>query len=57
LSREPPARRSFDGLNTILLIAAIVAFAAPAASFVLIRERDFITAEEDEEQVELAVAA
>jgi EmrB/QacA subfamily drug resistance transporter len=46
------------GLNTILLIAAIVSFAAAVASFLLIRERDFVTAEEeDEQQVELAVAA
>ncbi len=47
-----------DGLNTILLIAAVVAFAAAVASFVLIRERDFVTAEEhEEEEVELAMAA
>ena len=46
-----------SGLNTILLIAAIVAFAAAVASFVLIRERDFVSAEEDEQQAELAVAA
>jgi EmrB/QacA subfamily drug resistance transporter len=49
-----------EGLNTILLISAIVAFAAAALSFVLIRERDFVSAEESdepEEQAELAVAA
>jgi hypothetical protein len=46
-----------QGLNTIMLIAAIVSFAAAAVSFVLIRERDFVTAEESEEQPELAVAA
>jgi EmrB/QacA subfamily drug resistance transporter len=46
------------GLNTILLIAALVSFAAAAASFVLIRERDFITTEaEHEEPAEMAVAA
>jgi EmrB/QacA subfamily drug resistance transporter len=45
------------GLNTIMLIAAIVSFAAAAVSFVLIRERDFVTAEETDEQPELAVAA
>ena len=46
-----------DGLNTILLIAAIVAFATAVASFVLIRERDFVTADEHEEEPELAMAA
>jgi hypothetical protein len=49
-----------DGLNTILLISAVVAFAAALASFLLIRERDFVTAEaeaEGEERVELPVAA
>ena len=46
-----------SGLNTILLIAAVVAFAAAVVSFVLIRERDFVSAEEDEGQAELAVAA
>jgi predicted MFS family arabinose efflux permease len=47
------------GLNTILLISAIVAFAAAAASLVLIRERDFVTIEDEEgnEQPQLAVAA
>ena len=39
------------------LTDAIVAFAASAACFVLIRERDFVTIEEAEHQVELAVAA
>lgn len=46
-----------DGLNTILLIAALVSFAAAIASFLLIRERDFVAAEEIEERVELPVAA
>jgi hypothetical protein len=48
-----------DGLNTILLIAAVVAFTTAVASFVLIRERDFVATEEPgaEEEVELAVAA
>jgi len=47
------------GLNTILLISAIAAFAAAAASLVLIRERDFVAIEEEEgnEQPQLAVAA
>ena len=31
-----------DGLNTILLVAALVAFAAAVVSFALIRERDFV---------------
>jgi EmrB/QacA subfamily drug resistance transporter len=52
------ARAAFvDGLNTILLIGAIVALAAAAVSFVLIRERDFVAVEEGAEQAELAVAA
>jgi EmrB/QacA subfamily drug resistance transporter len=46
-----------DGLNTILLVGAIVAFAAAVASFVLIRERDFVTADAGAGEVELAVAA
>jgi MFS family permease len=49
-----------DGLNTILLISAVVAFAAAVESFLLIRERDFVTAEAEavgEEQVELPMAA
>jgi EmrB/QacA subfamily drug resistance transporter len=48
-----------SGLNTILLISAIVAFAAAAVSFVLIRERDFVTAEGEEpaQPAELAEAA
>jgi MFS family permease len=47
-----------DGLNTILLISAVVAFAAAVASFILIRERDFVALEEEEpEALELAVAA
>ena len=55
------ARSAFvDGLNAILLISAIVAFAASVFSLVLIRERDFVTLEEGEEpteSTELAVAA
>jgi hypothetical protein len=31
-----------DGLNSILLIGAVVAFVAGAASLALIRERDFV---------------
>lgn len=49
-----------DGLNTILLISAIVAFAAAVVSLVLIRERDFVNVaegEESREPVELAAAA
>ncbi len=48
-----------QGLNTIMLISAVVAFAAAVASFVLIRERDFVTLDEGEttEELELAVAA
>jgi EmrB/QacA subfamily drug resistance transporter len=47
-----------QGLNTIMLISAVVAFAAAVASFVLIRERDFVTLDEgEEEELELAVAA
>ena len=47
-----------DGLNTILLVSAIVSFAAAVVSFALIRERDFVTAEAGEEHADgLAVAA
>jgi hypothetical protein len=48
-----------SGLNTILLIAALVSFAAAVASFALIRERDFVVPahEEDDVSPELAVAA
>jgi predicted MFS family arabinose efflux permease len=46
------------GLNTILLIAAVVSFAAAVASFALIRERDFVVSDDEhQEHVELAVAA
>jgi EmrB/QacA subfamily drug resistance transporter len=47
------------GLNTIMLIAAIVSFAAAVASFILIRERDFVETpdEQDDEPAELAMAA
>ena len=41
------ARAGFvSGINEILLIVAIVAFAAAAASLVLVRERDFITTDD-----------
>ena len=40
--RERARSALVGGLNTILLIGAIVAFAAAVASFVLIRERDFV---------------
>ena len=41
------ARSAFtDGLNTILLIGAIVALVAAVASFVLIRERDFVVTDD-----------
>ena len=47
-----------DGLNTIMLISAVVPFAAAVASFILIRERDFVAlAEGEEEELELSVAA
>jgi len=46
-----------NGLNTILLVGAIVAFVAAAASFLLIRERDFVAADEEDERADLAVAA
>jgi EmrB/QacA subfamily drug resistance transporter len=49
-----------DGLNTVLLISAIVAFAAAVVSLVLIRERDFVALEEGDESTEpaeLAIAA
>ena len=37
------ARSSFvDGLNTIILIGAIVAFVAAVLTFILIRQRDFV---------------
>ncbi|MFL5915053.1 MAG: MFS transporter [Gaiellaceae bacterium] len=47
------------GLNTILLVAAIIGFAAAATSFLLIRERDFVEAESatGEPKPEMAVAA
>jgi EmrB/QacA subfamily drug resistance transporter len=45
------------GLNTIMLVAAIVAFAAAVASFLLIRERDFVAENQDAEQPQQAVAA
>jgi EmrB/QacA subfamily drug resistance transporter len=40
------ARAGFvDGLNTLLLIAALVGFAGAVLSFVLVRERDFVNAD------------
>lgn len=46
-------------LNAILLVGALVAFAAAVASFLLVRERDFVetSAESREEAVQLAAAA
>ncbi len=50
------ARSAFvDGLNTILLVGAVVAFAAAGLSLALIRERDFVRAQEEGDR--LAVAA
>jgi EmrB/QacA subfamily drug resistance transporter len=50
-----------SGLNTILLIAALVSFAAAITSFVLIRERDFVAPvaedRDDDTPAELPVAA
>jgi EmrB/QacA subfamily drug resistance transporter len=41
--RGPEAAQGYvDGLNEILLIGALVAFAAAAATFALIRQRDYI---------------
>jgi EmrB/QacA subfamily drug resistance transporter len=52
------ARSAFvDGLNLILWVGAVVAFAAAAASFVLVRERDFVTAADSERTEPVAVAA
>ncbi len=51
------ARRSSSGLNTILLIAAVVAFTGAALSFALIRERDFVVEQEDAGHREYAIAA
>ena len=38
----PPASSFVDGLNTILLIGAVVAFAAAVLTLILIRQRDFV---------------
>jgi hypothetical protein len=39
------ARRAFiDGLNEILILAAVVAFAGAALALLLVRRRDFVTA-------------
>jgi len=47
-ARETLARAAeqgfIDGLNEILLVAAVLAFATAIASLVLIRQRDFVTA-------------
>jgi EmrB/QacA subfamily drug resistance transporter len=47
------------GLNTIMLISAVTSFVAAAFSLALIRERDFVAIDEDDEgeRRELAVAA
>jgi EmrB/QacA subfamily drug resistance transporter len=47
------------GLNTILLVAAVIGFAGAVTSFVLIRERDFVETEpaEGEPEADFAVAA
>ena len=43
-----PRRRAFiDGLNEILVVAAVVAFAGAALALVLVRRRDFVTAPAD----------
>ncbi|MEO8689466.1 MAG: MFS transporter [Solirubrobacteraceae bacterium] len=54
IASTPPGARRFvaeaanqgfvDGLNSILLVGAVIAFAAGAASLALIRERDFVAA-------------
>jgi EmrB/QacA subfamily drug resistance transporter len=52
------AQQAFVGsLNTILLAGAFVAFAAAVASFLLIRERDFVATTEEAEAEPLAAAA
>jgi EmrB/QacA subfamily drug resistance transporter len=52
------AQQAFVGsLNTILLVGAAVAFAAAVASFLLVRERDFVATEEAVEAEPLAAAA
>jgi EmrB/QacA subfamily drug resistance transporter len=52
------ARGAFaSGLNTILLVGALVAFAAAAVSLVLVRERDFVATEARDGVAGLAVAA
>lgn len=46
-------------LNAILLVGALASFAAAVASFVLVRERDFVetSAESREEAAQLAAEA
>jgi EmrB/QacA subfamily drug resistance transporter len=42
-ARGPAAAQGFvDGINDILLVGSLIAFAAAAASFALIRQRDYI---------------
>ena len=57
--RRPRADRARQRPQHVMLTAAIVAFAAGVASFLLIRERDFVetTDERDDEPAELALAA
>jgi EmrB/QacA subfamily drug resistance transporter len=51
------ARAGFvNGLNLILLVSALVTFAAAVLSFVLIRQRDFVVAEPDREPATAAAA-
>ncbi|MHB8431884.1 MAG: MFS transporter [Acidimicrobiales bacterium] len=60
----PPSDRAFaaaaakaafvQGLDTILLVGAVVAFVAAVASFFLVREADFVAAEEPEALVHAA---
>jgi EmrB/QacA subfamily drug resistance transporter len=69
IDHTPPALRGLvagsahaslvSGLNTILLVSAVIGFAAAAASFLLIRERDFVEAAPvaAEPEPEMAVAA
>jgi len=42
-ARGPEAAQGFvDGINDILLVGALIAFAAAIASFALIRQRDYM---------------
>jgi hypothetical protein len=41
---EQAARRAFiDGLNEILVVAAVLAFVGAALALLLVRRRDFVT--------------